>query len=65
MHGFQEEEIRVEDLRTFESFKPINAMLEFDKPEMDIDNYGGNSARLPLRRSLCHVFIPADQRFNI
>lgn len=31
-----EEEIRVEDLKSFESFKLINAMLEFDSPEMDI-----------------------------
>ena len=38
MHGFWEQEIRVEDLRTFESFKLINAMLEFDAPEIDIDN---------------------------
>lgn len=32
----QEEEIRVEDIRSFESFKLINAMLEFDSPETDI-----------------------------
>jgi len=31
-----EEEIRVEDLKSFESFKLINAMLEFDSPEIDI-----------------------------
>jgi 4-amino-4-deoxychorismate lyase len=31
-----EEEIKVEDLRSFESFKLINAMLEFDSPERDI-----------------------------
>lgn len=31
-----EEEIRVEDLQSFESFKLINAMLEFDSPELDI-----------------------------
>jgi 4-amino-4-deoxychorismate lyase len=31
-----EEEIRVEDIKTFESFKLINAMLQFDSPEIDI-----------------------------
>jgi len=34
----QEEEIRVEDIKTFESFKLINAMLEFDAQEMSISN---------------------------
>ncbi len=34
----KEEEIRIEDLKTFESFKLINAMLEFDAPEIDIAN---------------------------
>ena len=34
----QEEEIRVEDIKTFESFKLINAMLEFDSPEISISN---------------------------
>src|SRR5688572_20380296 len=33
-----EEEIRVEDIKTFESFKLINAMVEFDGPELDISN---------------------------
>lgn len=33
-----EEEIRVEDIKTFESFKLINAMMEFDGPEIDISN---------------------------
>lgn len=33
-----EEEIRLEDIKTFESFKLINAMLEFDGPERDIAN---------------------------
>ena len=33
-----EEEIRVEDIKTFESFKLINAMLEFDSPEISISN---------------------------
>lgn len=33
-----EEEIHVEDLRSFECFKLINAMLEFDSPEIDIAN---------------------------
>lgn len=34
----QEEEIRVEDIKTFESFKLINAMWEFDGPEIDVAN---------------------------
>lgn len=34
----QEEEIRLEDIQTFESFKLINALFEFDAPEMDISN---------------------------
>ena len=29
----KEEKIRIEDLKTFESFKLINAMLEFDAPK--------------------------------
>ena len=33
-----EEEIRTTDISSFESFKLINAMLEFDAPEMDISN---------------------------
>jgi 4-amino-4-deoxychorismate lyase len=33
-----EEEIRIEDLKTFETFKLINAMFEFDAPETDISN---------------------------
>jgi 4-amino-4-deoxychorismate lyase len=32
----QEEEIRVEDIKTFDSFKLINAMLRFDGPELDV-----------------------------
>jgi 4-amino-4-deoxychorismate lyase len=31
-----EEEIRVEDIKTFESFKLINAMFQFDSPEVDV-----------------------------
>jgi 4-amino-4-deoxychorismate lyase len=31
-----EEEIRVEDIKTFESFKLINAMLQFDGPEVEV-----------------------------
>jgi 4-amino-4-deoxychorismate lyase len=31
-----EEEIRVEDIKTFESFKLINAMIQFDSPEVDV-----------------------------
>jgi 4-amino-4-deoxychorismate lyase len=34
----QEEDIRVEDIRSFESCKLINAMLEFDAPEIDVSN---------------------------
>jgi 4-amino-4-deoxychorismate lyase len=34
----KEEEIRLEDIKTFESFKLINAMLEFDAPEINISN---------------------------
>jgi 4-amino-4-deoxychorismate lyase len=34
----KEEEIRVEDIRGFETFKLINAMLEFDAPEIDVSN---------------------------
>jgi len=33
-----EEEIRVEDISSFESFKLINAMLEFDGPEIEVSN---------------------------
>jgi 4-amino-4-deoxychorismate lyase len=33
-----EEEIRVDDIKTFESFKLINAMLQFDSPEVDVSN---------------------------
>ncbi|MBL7857654.1 MAG: aminotransferase class IV [Cyclobacteriaceae bacterium] len=31
-----EEDIRMEDIRSFESFKLINAMLEFDGPEIEV-----------------------------
>ena len=34
----QEEEIRLEDIRSFETFKLINALLEFDSPELDVSN---------------------------
>ena len=34
----REEEIRIEDIPSFESFKLINAMFEFDAPEMDVSN---------------------------
>ncbi|MBL0745197.1 aminotransferase class IV [Chryseolinea lacunae] len=34
----EEEEIRVEDIASFETFKLINAMLEFDSPEIDVSN---------------------------
>lgn len=34
----REEEIHVKDIKTFQSFKPINAMFEFDAPEIDVSN---------------------------
>jgi 4-amino-4-deoxychorismate lyase len=34
----REEEIRIEDIKTFETFKLINAMLEFEGPEIDVSN---------------------------
>jgi len=34
----EEEEITVEDIRSYDSFKLINAMLEFDGPEIDVSN---------------------------
>ena len=34
----EEEDIRAEDISSFSSFKLINAMLEFDGPEIDISN---------------------------
>jgi len=34
----QEEEIRAEDIASFETFKLINALLEFDGPEIDVSN---------------------------
>jgi len=34
----QEEDIRVEDIRSFDACKLINAMLEFDAPEIDVSN---------------------------
>lgn len=33
-----EEEIRIEDIKTFETFKLINAMIEFEGPEIDVSN---------------------------
>lgn len=33
-----QEEIKLSDIRSFESFKLINAMLEFEGPEIDIEN---------------------------
>lgn len=38
MNKIVEEEIRLEDVKTFQSFKLINAMFEFDAPESDISN---------------------------
>ncbi len=37
-NGIHEEEIRVKDLHTFQSFKLINAMIGFDSPEIDVSN---------------------------
>jgi 4-amino-4-deoxychorismate lyase len=34
----QEEDIRVEDISSFDSFKLINALLEFDGPEIEVSN---------------------------
>jgi len=34
----EQEEINVEDIRSFDTFKLINAMLEFDGPEIDVKN---------------------------
>ena len=34
----QEEEIRVDEIYNFESFKLINAMLEFESSELDVSN---------------------------
>ena len=34
----QEEEIRADEIKTFKSFKLINAMFEFDSPEIDVSN---------------------------
>jgi 4-amino-4-deoxychorismate lyase len=34
----QEEEIHKNDIKTFDSFKLINAMLEFEGPEIDVAN---------------------------
>lgn len=34
----KEEEIRVEDIETFQSFKLINAMFQFDSAEIDVSN---------------------------
>ena len=34
----QEEDIRVEDIQTFDACRLINAMLEFDAPEIDVSN---------------------------
>jgi len=38
MNEIQEEEIRAEDIKTFESFKLINALVEFDAPEIDVSS---------------------------
>ena len=34
----QEDDIRLEDIRTFQSFKLINAMFEFDGDQIDVSN---------------------------
>jgi 4-amino-4-deoxychorismate lyase len=36
--NIQEEEISKKDIRSFETFKTINAMLEFDSPEIEVSN---------------------------
>lgn len=36
--NIREEEISKKDVRTFETFKMINAMLEFDSPEIEVSN---------------------------
>lgn len=36
MEMVEEEEIRVDDIKSFDSFKLINAMLEFSGPEVDV-----------------------------
>jgi 4-amino-4-deoxychorismate lyase len=33
-----QEQIELEDIESFKSFKLINAMLEFDGPEIDVSN---------------------------
>jgi 4-amino-4-deoxychorismate lyase len=33
-----QEEIKIKDIRSFDTFKLINAMLEFDGPEIDVKN---------------------------
>lgn len=38
MEMIEEEEIRIEDIKTFDCFKLINAMLEFESAEIDITN---------------------------
>jgi 4-amino-4-deoxychorismate lyase len=34
----EQEEIKIEDIRSFDTFKLINAMLEFEGPEIDVKN---------------------------
>jgi 4-amino-4-deoxychorismate lyase len=36
MAKIEEEEIRIEDIKTFETFKLINALLEFEGPEIEV-----------------------------
>ena len=36
--NIREEEISKKDIRSFETFKVINAMLEFDSPEIEVSN---------------------------
>jgi 4-amino-4-deoxychorismate lyase len=36
--NIREEEISKKDIRSFETFKTINAMLEFDSPEIEVSN---------------------------
>lgn len=37
-HHIQVEEIQKSDIKSFDSFKIINAMLEFDSPEIEVSN---------------------------
>ena len=38
LNEIDQEEITAKDIRSFDTFKLINAMLEFDGPEIDVKN---------------------------